>query len=97
MPLSFEEQADQLLERGLTANRDELICRLGMVNYYRLSGYLYPFRSKDEDKFIEGTTLEEVWGRYCFDRRLRVHVLDAIERIEAAVRTSTSLPLCSSI
>ncbi len=31
--------------------------------------------------------MDEVWQRYCFDRRLRVLLLDAIERVEVAVRT----------
>ncbi len=84
--LSFEEQADQLLGRGLVADRDEIITRLQAVNYYRLSGYLYPFRNSN-DTYQKGTTLTEVWRRYTFDRRLRMLMLDAIERIEVAVRT----------
>lgn len=85
--LSFEAQADKLLERGLSADRDELIRRLEAVSYYRLSGYLHPFRYKDSDQYQEGTNLKSVWDRYCFDRRLRVLMLDAIERAEVAVRT----------
>lgn len=90
---TLEKQADQLIGRGLiVADRDELIGRLRVVNYYRLSGYLYPFRVRDAsgtptDAFIPGTTLETVWKRYNFDRRLRIVLLDAIERIEVAVRT----------
>jgi abortive infection bacteriophage resistance protein len=85
-PLTLEQQADRLLGRGLVADRDELIARLKVVNYYRLSGYLHPFRQPD-DSFIPGTTLEKVWRRYNFDRRLRIMLLDAVERIEVAVRT----------
>lgn len=90
--LSYEEQADRLLERGLDADRDELLHRLKQVSYYRLSGYLHPFRQRDAehntlDVFVENTTLSSVWDRYCFDRRLRVLMLDAIERIEVAIRT----------
>jgi abortive infection bacteriophage resistance protein len=90
--LRFEDQADRLLERGLAADRGELISRLQAVSYYRLAGYLHPFRLRDEqdkalDRFVEGTNLETVWRRYCFDRRLRVLVLDAIERVEVSVRT----------
>lgn len=84
--LSYEEQADLLLSRGLQADRNELIAKLNHVNYYRLSGYLYPFRNAD-DTFKPGTTFESVWRRYTFDRRLRLIVLDAIERVEVAVRT----------
>jgi len=85
--LSFEKQADQLIARGLEADRDQLIKRLSAVSYYRLSGYLYPFRELPGDQFKPGSTLTTVWERYCFDRRLRVLFLDAIERIEVAVRT----------
>lgn len=91
-PLSLESQADRLLNRGLVADRDELITRLRAVNYYRLSGYLHPYRVLDgdgnpTDGYEPETTLHEVWRRYNFDRRLRIILLDAIERIEVAVRT----------
>lgn len=93
-PLSFEEQADQLLSRGMTGDRALMIARLRVTNYYRLSGYWHPFRQPAQtpggsalDGFMPGTTFEEVWCRYAFDRRLRLLVMDAIERIEVAVRT----------
>ncbi|MCX6879445.1 MAG: Abi family protein [Verrucomicrobia bacterium] len=91
-PLPIENQADLLISRGLVANRDELIGRLKALNYYRLSGYLYPFRAigpagERTDFFVPGTTLKLVWRRYNFDRRLRIILFDAIERIEVAVRT----------
>ena len=84
--LTFDEQADLLIARGLLCDRDELLGRLRSVSYYRLSGYWYPFRRSD-DSFTDGTTLETVWRRYTFDRRFRLVVLDAIERIEVCVRT----------
>ena len=85
-PLTFEQQADLLIARGLSANREILITRLKSVNYYRLSGYIYPFR--ESDTIIRaGTTLDVVWHHYTFDRQLRMVVMDGIERIEVAVRT----------
>lgn len=86
-PLDFEAQADRLLGRGLVADRDLLIHRLQSVSYYRLSGYLYPYRKPDSDDFIDGLQFDLIWKRYCFDRRLRVLLIDAIERVEVAVRT----------
>ncbi len=85
-PLSIEAQADQLLARGLVGNKVELMERLRAVNYYRLTGYLYPFRQPD-NSYTPGTTLNLIWRRYCFDRKLRILLMDAIERIEVAVRT----------
>lgn len=87
--LSFSEQADRLLSRGLVADRDTLIARLIAVNYYRLSAYWYTFRvpNDPDDRLMPGTTLDIVWDRYVFDRQLRLLVMDAIERVEVAVRT----------
>ena len=85
-PLTFEQQAQKLIKRGLIANADELIKRLCAVNYYRFSAYLYPFRNP-YDTYKPGTTLDMVWKHYTFDRQLRVLVMDAVERVEVAVRT----------
>lgn len=85
-PLSYDKQADILIKRGLQADKDALIKRLQSVNYYRLSGYLYPFRKKD-DSFRKDTSLAMIWGNYCFDRQLRLLIMDACERFESALKT----------
>jgi abortive infection bacteriophage resistance protein len=87
-PLSFEQQAELLISRGLEANQEELIAKLRVVNYYRLSGYWYPFRENGSEKFKPNTTLEKIWRRYVFDRQLRLLTMDAIERVEIAIKTS---------
>ncbi len=85
-----------MLSRNLIADKDELILRLRAVNYYRLTGYLAPFResiTREDGSLVKGenyrpgTTLNLVWRFYLFDRRLRFLLLDAIERIEIALRT----------
>ena len=85
-PLTFEQQADLLISRGLIADRDELIYYLNHVSYYRLSAYLYPYRNSD-DTYKTGITFQQVWRHYTFDRQLRIITIDAIERIEVAIRT----------
>ncbi|MCX7425112.1 MAG: hypothetical protein NTW96_05725 [Planctomycetia bacterium] len=40
-PLTLEQQADQLLHRGMIGDRSLMIARLRSVSYYRLSGYPY--------------------------------------------------------
>jgi abortive infection bacteriophage resistance protein len=37
LPLTYEQQADLLLARGMVADRGRLIDRLRSVNYYRLT------------------------------------------------------------
>ncbi len=85
-PLTVEEQAKLLIKRGLSGNLELIMSRLAAVNYYRLSGYWYPFRNPD-DSFKPGTTFDNVWELYVFDRHLRLLVMDAIERIEISVRS----------
>ncbi len=85
-PLTFEQQADLLIQRGMAGDRALMVSRLGSVNYYRLSGYWFPFR-RDDETFKPGTSFETVWDRYVFDRRLRLLVMDALERVEVAVRS----------
>lgn len=85
--LSFEKQADLLIARGLVTDRNALIQRLSVTNYFRLSGYLYPFRELDGDRFIAGTSLDQVWNVCRFDQRLRTLLLDAIEAVEVFTRT----------
>jgi len=86
--LPFSDQADLLIARGLVAAaKSDIIAKLQAVSYYRLSAYWVPFRLPGGDSLTPGTTLELVWRRYTFDRQLRLLVLDAIERVEVAVRT----------
>jgi abortive infection bacteriophage resistance protein len=85
--LSVEQQADLLISRGMQGDRDEMLKRLGFVNYYRLSGYWFTDRIPPTDNFRPGTNFGEVWQLYVVDRKLRLLVMDAVERIEVAART----------
>ncbi len=85
--LSFARQADQLLERGMVGDREAMIDRLSTVNYYRLSAYWYTFRIPGTEHLRVGTRFEDVWDRYVFDQRLRLLVMEAVERIEVTART----------
>ncbi len=85
-PLSFEQQADKLIHRGLIADKKALVDILKTVNYFRLSGYLHPFKLIN-NSFEAGTSLNKIWDSYLFDRQLRLLVMDACERIETALKT----------
>lgn len=60
---------------------------LSNISYYRLSGYLYPFRDLATDKFVRNVTFDEIIDLYLFDRELRLLIFDAIETIEVSFRT----------
>ena len=92
-PLTFDEQLNRLLVRGLIVeNRELALSTFSTISYYRLSAYWYPFRQRNADgkatdNYISNTKFEEPLALYEFDRQLRLLVLDAIERIEVALRT----------
>jgi len=94
--LTFRQQAERLLSRGMAGDVDAMERKLSSTNYYRLSGYFYFFREHQGaqrhlgEQFREGTTFDEVWQIYEFDSRLRALVNAAIEKIEVAVRTQVS-------
>ncbi len=98
---SFDRQLEILKSRNLEISDDEAARRyLQRIGYYRLSAYLYPFRvftlqqepttgklvSIKEDRFVDKTHFVDAVNLYCFDKKLRLHMLDALERIEVALR-----------
>jgi len=102
----FTSVADQLAllkGRGMSVGDEHRASAyLERVGYYRLSGYWHPMRVSTKtadnkttlfDSFREGTTFEQVIDLYVFDKTLRLLVLDAIERVEVALRTSIALTL----
>ena len=99
--LSFEAQLQLLKARGLgVTDETTALDYLRRIGYYRLSAYWYPFREASlqqdpiskkltvvrGDRFVEGVRFQDVLDLYVFDKRLRLLLLDAIERIEIAVR-----------
>lgn len=59
------------------------------ISFYRLRAYTYPFQDNENSAhlFKVEMSFEEVISLYDFDRRLRLLILDAIEKIEIAMRT----------
>lgn len=90
--LTIQQQIAQLQQRGMIINDIAAATHyLGYINYYRLSAYWLIFESDHvTHTFRQGTTFEQVFNLYIFDRELRLLVLDAIERIEVAIRSQFS-------
>jgi abortive infection bacteriophage resistance protein len=93
--LTIEQQIAQLRRRGMVITDARLAAHyLNQINYYRLTSYWLPFESNHATHtFQQDTNFEQVLDLYVFDRELRLLVLDAIERIEVAVRTQLSFQL----
>lgn len=105
--LDIQQQITLLQQRGLTvtdeAKAGDYLRRIG---YYRLSAYWYPLRRSSlvkgddgrmkaaiADDFRPGSEFPLVLDLYVFDKKLRLLVLDALERIEVALRTDVALLL----
>lgn len=97
--LAFTEQVSLLKSRGLIIDDEaEAEHLLNVIGYYRLSGYWYPYRRgaigpDRDDRFVDGATFRQVVRLYDADRRLKLHVLQAIERVEIAVRVMIGFTL----
>lgn len=88
---SYDQQVSLLVQRGMdVGDRHEAVSMLRRVNYYRLSGYWYPFRIKAaagrQDDFYPGTRLSDVVALYDFDAKLRAATFTALAPIELAIR-----------
>lgn len=91
-PLTLDEQVARLKQRGLVFDDEsEAIAYLFNISYYRLRAYTYPFQENGEGVEHNFTRkdihFKDIIDLYCFDRRLRSLIFNAIEKIEVAVRT----------
>lgn len=89
--LSIDDQIALLEQRGMLIP-DHVSARhyLLHISYYRLRAYWYtlevPADGNGQHKFAPNTSIEDALDLYVFDRRLRLLVMDAIERIEVSLR-----------
>lgn len=100
--LSTTELIQVLVDRGMTVDEPLATQWLTNVGYYRLSGYWYVYRQKAPaagqsrlDSFQSGTAFDDVASLYEFDRKLRGHMLDGLERVEIALRSAINEELGS--
>lgn len=94
-PLKVSDQIALLQKRGMAiADEDRATRVLQHINYYRLRAYWLPFEVPEEKRpalaehlFKNGTDFDQVVSVYIFDRKFRLLLLEAIERVEIAIRT----------
>jgi len=87
-PLTIEEQIAKLKQRGLIIIDDNSTANyLANISYYRLRAYTFPFQdnnneTNDHHFFRNDISFKDILDLYCFDRRLRLLILNALEKIE---------------
>jgi abortive infection bacteriophage resistance protein len=88
--LAIDDQLALLTGRGLVVqDRDFAAHCLQHISYYRLRAYWYYFEENPQSgvhQFRPNVGFEDIIRLYDFDRRLRLVLMDAIERLEIAMR-----------
>ena len=92
---TIDEQVDILRIKGLIINDEkktrEILLR---ENYFFISGYRHLFMNKeDKDKFLPGTTFEELYATFLFDRAIRNTFFKNILIVENNIKSITSYQL----
>lgn len=89
--LSIADQIALIERRGMAVpDRARAEHYLRHISYYRLRAYWLPFETAAEadgdHAFRNGASFDDAVALYVFDRQLRLHVMDAVERIEVSLR-----------
>jgi abortive infection bacteriophage resistance protein len=91
--LSIADQIALLERRGMAVpDRARAAHYLKHISYYRLRAYWLPFEVsatvEGDHRFQAGVSFDDALALYVFDRQLRLLVMDAVERVEVALRAS---------
>ncbi len=89
---TLDEQIEILEEKGLIIEdvdyAKEILFR---ENYFFISGYRHLFmRHNDKDRFIRGTTFDELYGMFVFDRMIRNIMFKYILIVENNIKSIIS-------
>lgn len=90
-PLTYAQQLLLLKSRNLQIEDEpKALHLLKQLSYYRLSGYWYTLLKdpKKEHVFKDDASFNQAFKLYCFDRELRLLILNQIEKIEIAIRAA---------
>ena len=92
LPTTVDQQIEFLQNRGMAGDVSLMKRWLTTVGYYRLSAYWLPYEhppSANETRskrFMDGVIFDQIVDIYVFDRKMRLLVMEAIDRFEIAVR-----------
>lgn len=92
---TLDEQIEILKYKGLVVNDEEYAKQVLLrENYFFLSGYRHVFmRSDDPKRYIEGTTFEELYSLFLFDRQFRNIIFKNLLIIENNLKSIISYRL----
>ena len=92
---TLDEQVDIFKKRGLVVDNEERARQiLFRENYFFISGYRHLFtQNGKKDLFLEGTTFEELYATFVFDRRIRNIFFKNILIVENNIKSIMSYQL----
>lgn len=94
VPLSVDDALSHLWQRRLMIDdRSNNARALRSIGYFRLHIYMRRFQNAATKQFWPRTRFTDIVELYDFDRRLRSVTMNAIERVEVALRSALSNPI----
>ena len=91
---NLDEQVEIMRSKGLIINDEESTKEILLrENYFFINGYRHMFTAGDKDKFIPGTTFEEMYATFLFDRYIRNIMFKYILIIENNIKSIMSYQL----
>lgn len=94
---TIDEQIQLLKSRNIYVKNDNIAREILLNNnyYYLINGYkeLFLKRNRKSEVFLKGTTIEEIYNLYEFDRKIRILFLEYILLIERKIDTYKYIPL----
>ena len=98
---TVEELVSLLASRGIETDRDTERAIRQESYYAIINGYKDPFldraamTSSNEDVYIKGTTFDQMYSLFLFDRDLRQALFRHLAPVEATMKTSVIYAFCS--
>jgi abortive infection bacteriophage resistance protein len=92
--INVDQQIELLLSRSLQIQSPERSKKyLEVISFFRLSAYMRPFQrpiaeQSVEHQFKDQVEFKQIVDLYAFDRELRLLIMDAVERVEVAIRAT---------
>lgn len=78
---------EKLISQNLIVPDNDLAIQyITFIGHYRLKGYWFQLIDPVTKQFRQGTTFDMIKERYEFDREIRALILEAVERLEVAIR-----------
>jgi abortive infection bacteriophage resistance protein len=92
---TLDEQIEILRSKGLVINNEDKAKKiLFRENYFFINGYRHIFLKSPKDRiFIEGTTFDELYGLFVFDRNIRNIMFKNILIVENNIKSIMSYQL----